>query len=187
MVQVRGSLGTGAARTDLRLPQLARPFRLVLSHAVLRSLRHPFGGVSHRIRRIPECFRGIRLPRQFPTRPSRPNGLLAHFFDVAGSVRRRTRSRCYQGLSHRIRCGRQRCGRSNQPRRVSTPLVGQNGLLGLYFDTVRSFCRRVHPDASRTYSIGFAVVDNLSAAPNTLDAFRCLWVTSRASWVENPT
>ena len=83
MVQVRRPSCLGAARGDPSGIQLAVAFRIVSTHNMHRSLRHPFGHYFYRIRRVRHRFRTSNCARRRPSPPARLLGLLAPYLDFA--------------------------------------------------------------------------------------------------------
>ena len=109
----------GAARADLLGIQLTAAFRLILSHSVRSSLRHPIGDYSHRICRRRRRFGGPNRPRHMPSRLARSDDLLPHFLDSMRSFQRRRHPLIVHGVFHRSGHRLQRFGGPDHPRRLS--------------------------------------------------------------------
>ena len=134
MAQVRRSLSACAVRADLPGIQLARPFRLVSSRGVLRSLRHPSGIISHRIRRLRHRFRASNHAQRRPSLAARLYGLLALYLNLARSHHRHHHSCRHCSPYHCPRCRLHRSGAPNDPQHFRTHPVGPIGLQARFFD-----------------------------------------------------
>jgi hypothetical protein len=113
---------------SLHAPPIARPSSLV---------SHLSGHLCH-------CSGTPDRLHRLSTHLARLTNLLAWYVDVAGSFRRRARSRRCWGVSDRIRLGWQAYHGPKRPQRLSAPPAGPTGLLALYLNVTCSYRCHCH-------------------------------------------
>ena len=121
MAQVCRSLNTCAVCANLPGIQLARPFQLVSSHGMLRSLCHPSSIISHHIRHLQHHLHHSNHAQHVPSPPGQPFSLQLHFSFILSHSMRRSLCHPSSTISHHIQHLRHRLCRSNHTQHVPSP------------------------------------------------------------------